>query len=92
MFDPMFSEKGEYEWIDFVSFDELLAQSDLISVHAPLNDHTRHMLNSAAFAKMKDGVLIVNTSRGGLINEHAFIEALKAGKVRRAQSGCSRHS
>lgn len=83
-FDPVFSAKKDYDWVDFVTFDELLAQSDLISVHAPLNDKTRHMLNSDAFGKMKDGVSIVNTSRGGLINEPALIDALKSGRVKSA--------
>src|SRR5919198_5286633 len=52
--------------VEMVSFDELLQASDIISVHAPLTPHTRGLLNAEAFAKMKEGVLIVNTARGPL--------------------------
>ena len=81
-YDPVFADTKSWDWVDFVTFDELLAQSDVISVHAPLNDKTHHMLNADAFGKMKDGVAIVNTSRGGLMNEPALISALKSGKVK----------
>jgi len=64
-----------------VSLDELLAQSDIISVHLPLNDKTRNLLDEAAFAKMKQGVYIVDVSRGGVINEEALLAALESGKV-----------
>ncbi len=67
--------------IRFVSFDELLAQSDVLSVHVPLLDSTRGMVNAAAIAKMKDGAVIINTSRGGVIDEGALYEALKSGKL-----------
>lgn len=69
---------------EYVSFDELLAQSDIISVNIPLNKNTRHILDAQAFKKMKDGVVIVNTARGAVIDEAAMIEALKSGKVRSA--------
>jgi D-3-phosphoglycerate dehydrogenase / 2-oxoglutarate reductase len=62
-----------------VSFDELLARSDFISVHAPLMQATRGLINAAAFAKMKKGALIVNTARGPLIDEPALIAALDSG-------------
>jgi D-3-phosphoglycerate dehydrogenase len=64
-----------------VNLDELLAQSDIISVHLPLNDKTRNLLDEAAFAKMKQGVYIVDVSRGGVINEEALLAALESGKV-----------
>jgi D-3-phosphoglycerate dehydrogenase len=64
-----------------VSFDDLLARSDFISVHAPLLPAIRGLLNAAAFAKMKPGVLIVNTARGPLIDEPALIAALDAGRI-----------
>jgi D-3-phosphoglycerate dehydrogenase len=64
-----------------VSLDELYAQSDMISVHAPLTPQTRGLVNAAAFAKMKKGVLIVNTARGPLIDEAALIAALDSGRV-----------
>ena len=64
-----------------VSFDELLARSDFISVHAPLLPATRGLLNAAAFAKMKNGALIVNTARGPLIDEQALVAALDSGHL-----------
>lgn len=68
----------------YVSFDELLTQSDIISVNIPLNQNTHHLLDSNAFEKMKQGVVIVNTARGAVIDEVALIYALKSGKVRSA--------
>jgi D-3-phosphoglycerate dehydrogenase len=62
--------------VDSVSFDDLLARSDFISVHAPLLPATRGLVNAAAFAKMKKGALIVNTARGPLVDEPALIAAL----------------
>ncbi|KAF3905506.1 hypothetical protein ABW20_dc0110059 [Dactylellina cionopaga] len=66
----------------YVSFDELLATSDVISLNLPLNAHTRHIISTPEFAKMKDGVVIVNTARGAVIDEAALVEALDSGKVR----------
>ena len=65
-----------------VSLDELFAKSDYISIHTPLTDETKGMLNKDAFAKMKDGVILVNTGRGKVINEADMAEALRGGKVR----------
>ena len=67
--------------IQYVSLDELLAQSDIISLHCPLTDGTRHMINAAAIEKMKKGVVILNTSRGALIDAEALLEGIKARKV-----------
>lgn len=64
-----------------VSFEDLCRDADIISVHAPLTDETRGMLNADAFSKMKDGVIIVNTARGGLINESHLYDAVLSGKV-----------
>jgi len=64
-----------------VSFDELLAQSDFISVHAPLLPQTRGMFNAEAFAKMKKGAIIINTARGPLIDEKALVAALDSGHL-----------
>ncbi|KAL7269551.1 glyoxylate reductase [Rhizina undulata] len=66
----------------YVSFDELLAQSDVISLNLPLNAHTRHIISTKEFAKMKDGVVIVNTARGAVMDEDALVQALTSGKVR----------
>jgi len=67
----------------YVSWEELLKQSQLISVHCPLSEATRHLLGAPEFAKMQDGVMIVNTSRGAVIDEKALVEALKSEKVSR---------
>lgn len=67
-----------------VTLDELLAQSDIISLHLPLTAETKHMISGEEFAKMKDGVIIINASRGGTIDEHALLQALESGKVRAA--------
>lgn len=65
----------------YVDANQLLAESDVISLHVPLLPETRHFLNAESMAKMKPGALIVNTSRGALIEAHALIEALKSGQV-----------
>ncbi len=67
-----------------VDLDELLVQSDVISLHLPLNEQTKHMISDAEFAKIKDGVILVNASRGGTVDEKALYEALESGKVRAA--------
>jgi len=67
-----------------VSLDDLLAQSDIISLHLPLTPETKHVISEAEFDKMKDGVIIVNASRGGIIDEAALLQALESGKVRAA--------
>ncbi len=64
-----------------VGLDELLAASDFISLHLPLTPDTKNMLNAEVFAKMKDGVYLVNASRGGIMDEDALVEALNSGKV-----------
>ncbi len=65
----------------YVSFEELLATSDVLSLNLPLNPKTRHIISHAEFAKMKDGVVIVNTARGAVMDEAALVEALDNGKV-----------
>lgn len=69
---------------EYVSFDELLATSDIISINVPLNKHTKHMFNADVFAKVKKGAVLVNTARGGVIDETALIQALKDGTLRSA--------
>ena len=64
-----------------VSLEELLAASDVISLHCPLFESNREMINREAIARMKDGVLLINTSRGPLIDEQALADALHTGKV-----------
>lgn len=65
----------------YVSFDELLATSDVLSLNLALTPETTHIINAEAFAKMKDGIVIVNTARGGVIDEAALVDALNSGKV-----------
>ncbi|CAG7920599.1 unnamed protein product [Penicillium olsonii] len=65
----------------YVSFDELLSISDVVSLNLPLNKNTRHIISRAEFAKMKDGVVVVNTARGAVMDEAALVEALDSGKV-----------
>ena len=67
-----------------VDLDELLEQSDVLSLHLPLNEQTKHIISDAEFAKMKDGVILVNASRGGTVDEKAMFSALESGKVRAA--------
>ena len=67
-----------------VSLDELLSRSDLISLHLPHNKSTHHLVSDDQFAKMKDGVIIVNAARGGVVDESALLKALESGKVRAA--------
>lgn len=67
--------------VELVSFDDLLVRSDFISLHAPLTDETRHRFGEAAFARMKPEAFIINTARGGLVDEAELIEALDSGKL-----------
>ncbi|KAI1312181.1 D-isomer specific 2-hydroxyacid dehydrogenase [Xylaria venustula] len=66
----------------YVSFDDLLAGSDVLSLNLPLNAKTRNIISKNEFAKMKRGIVIVNTARGGVLDEHALAEALYDGQVR----------
>ena len=67
--------------LSYVTLPELLAQSDVVSLHCPLTSETRHMIGAAAIAGMKTGVVIVNTSRGALIDTEALIDGLKRRKI-----------
>lgn len=68
------------DFVEYVGMDELLGQSDLISLHCPLTDETYHLINRDSIAKMKDGVVLVNTSRGGLVKTEDLIEGIRARK------------
>ncbi len=65
----------------FVSFETLLAQSDIVSMHCPLNPQSEKMMNEQAFAAMKDGAFFINTARGGVVDESALLHALQSGKL-----------
>ena len=71
----------ESDTLKFVELDELFAESDIISLHCPLLDSTKGIISKSSIAKMKDGVIIINTSRGPLIVEADLAEALNSGKV-----------
>jgi len=77
--EKLLSDNGRY-----VSLDELLATSDVISLHCPLTRETEGIINRETIGKMKDGVMIINTARGGLVNEEDLSQALNCGKVARA--------
>ncbi|MDD5853454.1 MAG: 2-hydroxyacid dehydrogenase [Lachnospiraceae bacterium] len=66
--------------VEYVTLDELFSQSDVISLHCPLMKETKHIINKKSIAKMKQGVYLVNTSRGALIDSEALIDGLVAGK------------
>lgn len=71
----------ENESMNYVELDELLRASDIISLHCPLNENTNGIINRNTIAKMKDGVILINTSRGQLIVEEDLAEALNSGKI-----------
>ena len=79
--DPYPSEHAISLGAEYVSLETLFANSDVISLHCPLMDDNKHLLNKDTFALMKDGVTIINTSRGGLLNANDAIDALKSGRI-----------
>ena len=79
--DPQPNPVCEAMGVEYVSLDELYAQSDIISLHCPLTPGTKHLINAKALDTMKHGVMLINTSRGGVIDTRALIESLKRGAV-----------
>ncbi|MDO5545162.1 MAG: D-2-hydroxyacid dehydrogenase [Eubacteriales bacterium] len=77
------SEEGR-QIAEYVDLDTLLAQSDIVSLHCPLFPETEKIINAASIAKMKDGAMLINTSRGPLVDEQSLADALNAGKLRSA--------
>lgn len=80
-YDVYHNPELESQGIYVDTLDELYAQADVISLHAPATKENQHMLNDAAFAKMKDGVWVLNPARGALVDSDALIRALDSGKV-----------
>ena len=80
-YDPYIGDQRKYGWVEFVELKELLSQSDIISVHAPLTNETHHMIDEDKFNRMKKGVIVINTSRGGLVDENALAQAIENNKV-----------
>ncbi|MGZ8901715.1 MAG: 2-hydroxyacid dehydrogenase [Limisphaerales bacterium] len=80
-FDPYPSETCRNMGVRYVMPGELFARADIITLHCPLTTANRHLIDAAALAQMKDGVMLINTSRGALLDTVAVIGALKSGKV-----------
>jgi len=80
-FDPIPNEPCRSLGVNYVRLEELLAHSDIITLHCPLKPENKHMINAAAIATMKTDVMLINTSRGALLDTIAVIEALKSGKI-----------
>ena len=70
--------------VEFVEYEELLTDSDVISIHLLLNDETRGLVSRACFEAMKPGAILINTARGAIVDEEAMIDALKSGQLRHA--------
>ena len=68
----------------FIPLDEMLPEADFITIHVPLTSHTRHLLSTKEFNMMKDGVMIIDCSRGGVVDQEALYQALVSGKVKAA--------
>ena len=80
-FDIIANKELEAAGVQFVPLIELLQQADIISLHCPLNEQTKHIINTDTIGMMKTGVMLINTSRGALIDTPAVIVALKYGKI-----------
>ena len=74
-------EPGCGEFVELVDLEVLLSESDIISLHCPLTPATHHIIDAAALSKMTDGVMVINTSRGALVDTAAAIDALKSGRL-----------
>ena len=80
-YDPYPSQVAIDLGVKYTTLDDIFTHSDVITLHCPLTPENTHLLDTDSFEKMKDGVMIINTSRGGLLNSANAIEALKAGKI-----------
>ncbi|MDP2330046.1 MAG: 2-hydroxyacid dehydrogenase [Reyranella sp.] len=80
-FDPRRNPDCKAIGVRYVSLDELLAGSDVVSLHCPLTPETHHLIDAAAVARMREGAMLINTSRGAVIDTRAVIKALKTGRI-----------
>ncbi|MBT4265699.1 MAG: hydroxyacid dehydrogenase [Deltaproteobacteria bacterium] len=81
-YDPFVSsEDPAWEMARPLSLEELLSSADVISLHVPLTPETRHLVNSETIARMKEGVIVVNAARGGVVDENALLDGLKSGRI-----------
>lgn len=82
IFDPKKNEELEQKYdAEYTDIDRLCGESDIISIHAPLNEKTKYLINKKKISKMKDGVMIINAGRGKIIKTQDLIEGLKSGKI-----------
>src|SRR5690606_19234100 len=80
--DPQPSEEAP-PWLEYVALEQLFGESDVISLHCPLTPETDHLINAAAIARMKRGVMLINTGRGRVVDTRAVIAGLKSGRIGR---------
>ncbi len=80
-YDPYPSDMNKQIGFDYVDLNTLLSSSDVISLHCPLTDDTHHIIDQQAISQMKQGVMLINTSRGGLVDTNCVIAALKNGQI-----------
>lgn len=80
-YDPAPSDECAALGVQYVSLEEMWRQAEVITLHSPLTSATRHMIDAAALARMKNGVMIINTGRGALIDTRAAIDGLKSGRI-----------
>ena len=80
-FDPVEDERCRAFGVRYVKVDDLLTRSHIVTLHCPLTPQNKHMIDAEALRKMRDGVMLINTSRGALIDTMAVIEALKSGRI-----------
>lgn len=80
-FDPAISDDQKLAQIDYCELNDLLSQADIVSLHCPLNATTHHLINGETLTQMKPGAMLINTSRGGLVDTQAVIAALKSAQL-----------
>lgn len=81
-YDPYMNDEAARQLnVQPVSFGALLEQADIVSLHLPMSAATRHTINAETISKMKDGAILINTARGGLVDEKALVAALESGKL-----------
>jgi D-lactate dehydrogenase len=80
-YDPYPDEDLSRSVVDYVALPHLFASSDIVALHCPLTPETHHLIDADALGQMRDGVMLINTSRGALVDTHAVIEALKSGRI-----------